>query len=164
LRSSVPKKSRFTSKELALLQAFKREHVSFLLVGLSAAALQGAPVVTQDIDVWIKDLGSAKFQKAVKSVGGFYVPSFGLHPPMIGGEGLELIDLITTMHGLKNFDDEYQQCRKIKISDTLTLPVLSLARILKSKKAVGRPKDKAVIPILQDVLQVIRAKKNENLF
>ena len=38
--------------ELRLLQALVRHEIRFMVVGFSAAALQGAPVVTQDVDLW----------------------------------------------------------------------------------------------------------------
>jgi hypothetical protein len=34
-----------------------RRKVKFMVVGLSAATLQGAPVVTQDVDLWFEKLG-----------------------------------------------------------------------------------------------------------
>ena len=46
----------FDDKEVAFLRELKRRKVQFMIVGLSAAALQGAPVVTQDIDLWFRDL------------------------------------------------------------------------------------------------------------
>ena len=42
--------------EVELLQSLIRHRVRFMVVGLSAAALQGAPVVTQDVDLWFEDL------------------------------------------------------------------------------------------------------------
>jgi hypothetical protein len=42
--------------ELELLKSLTDYDVRFMIVGLSAAAMQGAPVVTQDIDLWFEDL------------------------------------------------------------------------------------------------------------
>ncbi len=63
----------FSSKEISFLRELIKQGVEFILVGLSAAALQGAPVVTQDIDLWFKDLADPGIKKALKKVGGFYV-------------------------------------------------------------------------------------------
>ena len=41
----------FTEKEGRFLKELAKNKVRFMIVGLSAAALQGAPVVTQDIDL-----------------------------------------------------------------------------------------------------------------
>lgn len=149
-------KSPFTAKEFAFLRALREQKVPFLVVGLAAATLQGAPVVTQDIDLWIKDLGDSRFKRALKKVGGFYVPPWGLNPPLLGGEGLDLFDLVMTVHGLGTFDQEYRRRKTIKL-ETLSLPVLSLDRIIKSKRAAGRAKDKAALPVLEDALRTIKS-------
>ncbi len=151
------KKIPFTAKEIALFKALRKKRVPFLVVGLSAATLQGAPVVTQDIDLWFKDLSDSNFREALKTVGGIYVPSFGMNPPILGGEGFELVDIVTHMHGLKDFNYEYRRSKKIRLG-TLELQVLPLERILKSKKTLGRKKDIAVIPALQETLRTIQAK------
>jgi len=129
-----------------------------MVVGLSAAVLQGAPVVTQDVDLWFKDLSNPQFQDALRSVKGIYVPPFGANPPLLGGNGLELLDIVTTVHGLKSFNEEYAGSKKLKLG-RITVRVLPLARILKSKRSLKRKKDLAVIPILEDVLKTLRSKK-----
>ena len=45
-----------TDREQAFLRELVRRRVGFMIVGLSAAALQGTPAVTQDVDLWFKDL------------------------------------------------------------------------------------------------------------
>jgi hypothetical protein len=40
-----------SESELRLLASLLRHRIRFLVVGLSATALQGAPVVTEDIDL-----------------------------------------------------------------------------------------------------------------
>ncbi|MGB7747091.1 MAG: hypothetical protein WBN75_07380 [Verrucomicrobiia bacterium] len=39
-----------------------------MVVGLSAAALQGAPVVTEDIDLWFDNLSDPKLMQALVKV------------------------------------------------------------------------------------------------
>lgn len=41
----------FGEREIAFLAALRSARIKFLVVGLSAAALQGAPVVTRDVDL-----------------------------------------------------------------------------------------------------------------
>jgi hypothetical protein len=48
--------------ELRILGSLVRNKVRFMMVGLAAAALQGAPVVTEDVDLWFEDLHDAKEQ------------------------------------------------------------------------------------------------------
>ncbi len=55
----------FSASELGLLQALLKHKVRFMVVGLSAATLQGAPVVTQDVDLWFENLGEPKMRISV---------------------------------------------------------------------------------------------------
>jgi hypothetical protein len=41
----------FAESEVRLLTALLKARIRFMVVGLSAATLQGAPVVTQDVDL-----------------------------------------------------------------------------------------------------------------
>ena len=58
----------FTEQEEGFLRELVRQRVEFMIVGLSAAALQGAPAVTQDIDLWFKDLADPKLTNALDRV------------------------------------------------------------------------------------------------
>jgi hypothetical protein len=145
----------FTDKEAAFLKELVRQKVEFILVGLSAAALQGAPVVTQDIDLWFRDLSDVGIRKALVKVGGSYVPPFGLNPPMFAGNNLELFDIVLTMHGLENFDDEVKNTIEISLG-LVKVKVLLLERIIKSKEAAGREKDLLSLPVLKDALAATR--------
>ena len=46
----------FSENEIRLLGNLLKHKVRFMVVGLSAATLQGAPVVTQDVDLWFEKL------------------------------------------------------------------------------------------------------------
>lgn len=154
----MPKKEPFTSKETEFFKALNEQKVPFMIIGLSAATLQGAPVVTQDIDIWVKNLGDPEFAKAVRKVGGIYIPPFGMNPPQIAGEGLELLDLVVHVHGLKDFEKEYAKAIPIKIGK-LTIKALPLERIIASKENLGREKDQAVLPALRASMKVIKSQK-----
>ena len=71
--------------ELQLLESLHRHRVRFMIVGLSAAALQGAPVVTQDVGLWFEDLSDPRLGRALQAVGAAYAPPFGPNPPMLAG-------------------------------------------------------------------------------
>jgi hypothetical protein len=122
-----------------------------MLVGLSAAALQGAPVVTQDVDLWFEDLGDPGIGEALRDVGGAYGPPSKSNPPMFVGGGTELFDIVLTMHGIGTFAEEVQRSVEV-ILDEDALRVLPLDRILASKRAANRSKDRLVIPVLEDAL------------
>jgi hypothetical protein len=148
----------FTDREAALLRALVEEEVDFLIVGLSAAALQGAPAVTQDIDLWVADLSDPRFRRALRKAGVAYVAPTASTPPLLAGGGAELFDLVVHMHGLESFDREARRAVIVRLGD-VDVPVLPLERIIASKKATGRPKDVAILPALEDALRVIRSRR-----
>ncbi len=150
----------FSGEEIRFLEELAREKVDFIIVGLSAAALQGAPVVTQDIDLWIEHLDDEGFQRAIQTVGGAYVPPIGLNPPMLAGKAVRLFDLVLTLHGLDSFEEEAANALRVKIGSR-RVNVLPLDRIIHSKRTVNRPKDQMVIPVLEDSLKIIRSRKSK---
>jgi len=144
--------------ELRLLESLLRHKIRFMVVGLSAAALQGAPVVTEDVDLWIENLSDPKLMQALVKVGAAYIPPIGLNPPMLGGAGSEPFDVVIRMNGLGEFADEWKRAVEIKVGK-LRLKVLPLERILASKQAANRPKDRRVIPVLQNTICTLQTKK-----
>jgi hypothetical protein len=151
----VPENLIFTNKEIAFLRELKRHKVEFMLVDAAAAALQGAPVVTQDIDLWFEDMKDPGILTALRKSGGIMVPSFGQNPPTFAGDAVKLFDIVLTMHGLKSYEEEKKNSFEVALG-TLRVSVLDLARIIKSKETVGRPKDLLVLPVLRDTLKTLR--------
>lgn len=151
----------FSDREAEFLRELVKQGVLFMIVGLSAATLQGAPVVTQDIDLWFKDLSDPGIKKALKKVGGAFVPSIGLNPPMFAGKNVQLFDIVTSMHGLDSFETETTHTIELFLGN-FSVKVLKLARIIKSKEAIGREKDRLALPVLRDALATIKAlEKNK---
>ena len=74
-----------SESELRLLGSLVRHKIRFMVVGLSAAALQGAPVVTEAVDLWFENLNDPKLIPALRAVGAAYLPPFEFNPPMLGG-------------------------------------------------------------------------------
>lgn len=148
----------FTEKEAAFLKDLVRNQVPFMVVGLASAALQGAPLVTQDVDLWFKDLSDPGIRKALDKAGAVYVPPTGGHPPMFAGEGVELFDIVLRMDGLGSFAKELSQAVEVPLGRT-RIKLLPLARIIASKKAANRPKDRLSIPVLENALLAVESRK-----
>ena len=55
-----------TPAERALFSALRNREVRFLIIGLGAAVLEGAPVATQDIDLWFETLQSDQIALAAR--------------------------------------------------------------------------------------------------
>jgi hypothetical protein len=140
-----------TSAERALFAALEARGVRFMLLGLAAALLEGAPVATQDLDVWFENARDDRLRDAARDAGGFWISGFGMQPPAFGGTGLERIDVVLTAHGLDDFATEYAHAAT-HVVDGMTLRVLALPRIIASKRATNRAKDNAQLPILEATL------------
>ena len=81
---------------------------------------------------------------------------------MFAGDGIELFDIVIHMHGLGEFDVERKNTVKIPLGRT-KVHVLKLERIIASKKATGRKKDKLVLKVLSDALKAIQEREKRNL-
>jgi len=149
----------FTDRERAFLRELIRRDVDFMIVGLAAAALQGAPAVTQDIDLWFRDLAEPRLREALKKVGGVYVPPTASTPPMLAGKSVALFDIVLTMHGLGDFDEEIENAIEVRIG-RMKVKALSLERIIASKRAANREKDRLVLPVLEDAAAVLRDRRS----
>jgi predicted nucleotidyltransferase len=145
--------SAFTEGERKVLEALNRHGVHFMLVGLSAAVLQGANMATRDIDLWFEDISDPSIDLAIREAGGIWLSgTFGMRPPQIGGDPVgDRLDVVTHMHGLGKFEEELENTREVVI-DGIPLRVLLLRRIIESKRATGRNKDVAAIPALEEAL------------
>lgn len=151
-----------TPAERALLEALNALGVRYLIVGMSAALIEGAPGTTQDLDLWFGRIDGEQLNEAARRAGGLYTSGFGLQPPALGGEGLDRVDIVLTASGLDSFDREFIGAREYDL-DGVRVKVLPLDRVIVSKRAAKRPKDTAQIPMLEAALAALRAQgKREN--
>ncbi len=148
--------SALSPAERRLLGELSERGVRFMIVGMTAALMQGARGATEDIDLWFADLSDAQIAECVKTAGGVWVSaSFGMGPPRIGGHALgDRFHVVTHMSGLEDFDEESQHVVTYDI-EGLRLPVLDVRRILVSKRAAGRAKDKAAIEAIEDAVALL---------
>jgi hypothetical protein len=123
-----------------------------MIVGLSAAAMQGAPVLTEDIDLWFKRLDDPRLKDVLSELHiACASPSIEM-PPMFAGAGLTIVAIVLTMSGLGEFEEEMQNMLPLSVGGRL-VPVLKLERIIASKQAAGRAKDRLALPALLDALR-----------
>jgi predicted nucleotidyltransferase len=147
--------------EREFLQALNELGVHYMIVGVTAASIQGARVATEDIDLWFEDLGDARIGEAARRVGGIWVAGhFGMQPPALGGKLGDRFDVVLTLSGLQKFAAEYAQSKSVEI-DGVRVQVLSLARIIQSKRAANRPKDLAALPALEAALAVLEEEDRD---
>ena len=76
--------SALAKAERAVLEALNRHGVRFMMVGLSAAVLQGANTATRDIALWLEDSSDPRIGEAIREADGIWVSgSVGARPPQI---------------------------------------------------------------------------------
>jgi hypothetical protein len=139
-----------TSTELAFLKELSSLKVRYLIVGMGAAVLQGADAVTKDLDLWFESTTDSRIAEAAKAVGGVYV--WRSDPPMLAGADLNHIDIVYHCHGLRSFKEEYSESFRSSLR-TVSVKILPLERVIASKIAANRTKDRAVIPALRAALK-----------
>jgi hypothetical protein len=117
---------------------------------MSGAILQGVPATTLDTDFWI-DLPSRQYMRMLNLC-------HKLGAQLRANTVVDLSDGSTVnflyeVHGLRSFDCEYRKAKKVKWLGT-EVAVLPLERIYASKKFVGRPKDLAHLPVLEQTIKL----------
>ncbi len=130
--------------------ALDAEKIRFQLIGMSAAILQGVPVTTIDVDFWL-DLPARQYMRAVNV-------ARLLGAKMVRNTIVELADgtlvnFIFEVTGLKSFAAEFRKARKLDFQG-LTILVMPLESIRKSKAATMRPKDEAHIYYIDETLRL----------
>lgn len=144
-----------------VLKALRKVRLEAILVGNAGAALQGAPVMTQDIDFFVRDteLNRKKIRDLAELLGLSLYKRDEAISEVITAEGKELIiDFIFRLAPDQKYESIRARAKRIKIGDHFCL-VADLEDIIKSKKAAGRVKDIAVIKLLEDTLKVKKRLK-----
>lgn len=143
--------------------------VDIIVVGGVAAVLQGAPIVTFDLDV--------VHRRTAENVHRLFLVLEAVHAryrhdprdlapsePLLLGPGHHLLmtdhgplDVLGALADGLTYED--------LIADTVSLalpgvsvPVLSLSRVIEVKQAAGRPKDLAALPTLRAALDELRRR------
>jgi hypothetical protein len=121
-----------------------------------AAVRQGAPITTIDYDFWVR-LPKRQYVRLLAIVqrqGGtiltrtFYELSDGTQ-----------VNAIFEPDGLRSFETEYKLSSVAMLAGQ-RVRVLPLRRVIASKRASGRDKDLAVLPILERTLRLSRRLKS----
>ena len=126
--------------------------VRYMIVGMSAALLQGARGATEDIDLWFEHLGDPRIGEAAKRAGGFWVTRS--QPPILGGPLGERFDVVTSLSGIPDFAAEMKGALEEDLGG-VRVRVLPLARILTSKRAAARSKDEPGIRQIELALTIM---------
>jgi predicted nucleotidyltransferase len=127
-----------------------------VLIGNAAAALQGAPVTTVDFDFMFRKSSRnlQKLKALARALGATvlrpYYPASDLFR-VVRDDGLQ-IDFMGSIHGIRSFEGLRDRSTNLDIDDT-SIRIASLPDIIKSKKAARRPRDLAVLDVLERALE-----------
>ena len=139
-----------------------KHRLDAVLIGNAAAALQGAPVTTLDLDfMFRKTPGNLRKLRRIAAdldavVFMPYYPASQLYRISRDRDGLQL-DFMARLSGIRSFEGLRSRADTARFGDHI-LRVASLADIIKSKQAADRPQDRAVLPILKRTLRETRAR------
>ncbi len=166
------------------LRRFSETDTRVVLIGGMAAIAQGVPYVTQDIDFCYDDSAEnrARLIEALQSLQprlrvegmtddlarelGWRLDARALR----GAPNLTLqtdagpIDLLSRVTGLGGYAEVLRETVLLRI-DGQEIPVLTLAGLMKAKRAAGRAKDMAVLPLLESTLLMrdqVREKQGDD--
>lgn len=144
----------------ALAAELRNARVEAIVVGNVASILNGAPVLTQDVDLLVRDtpLTRRKLRQVASALGATAPqPLSGMtRSERIYGASVPIDILYDRMPGRLSFASVRLRARAAPVGGEV-LTVAALADVIKSKTAAGRAKDKAVLPILRDTLATRRA-------
>jgi predicted nucleotidyltransferase len=141
---------------LSVVAALEAVRLEAILIGNAAAAIQGAPVTTVDFDFLFRaaPVNLAKLKRFAARLDAVilrpYYPISALYRVMNDDRGLQA-DFMPAIHGVKSFNSLRSRAEKIELGGH-RLWVATLADIIASKRAAGRPRDKAVLEILEKTL------------
>ena len=141
----------------SVVAALAEVRLEAILIGNAAAAVQGAPVTTVDFDFMFRasPVNLAKLKKFARRMDAVilrpYYPVSALYRVMNDDLGLQA-DFMPVIHGVKSFNSLRSRADQVEFSGR-QLWVAHLADIIASKRAAARPRDKAVLDILEKTLR-----------
>jgi len=157
----------------AILDVLIKHNVKFVIVGGVSAVLQGAPVVTFDLDIVharepdnldrlvaaLEELGAhyREHTQQVLKPKASHLASPGHHLLMTSGGPLDLLGEVGDRQG---FSQLLGQTVEFEIGQGRRVKVLALGALIELKKRLGRDKDKAALAVLQRALEERNKRTN----
>lgn len=157
------------TKSFEVIELLTRHGVEFMVVGMTAGVLQGAPAVTFDLDIL--------YSRAENNVGRLMAALDELDAVFRGDARrlrpqtshlrspghkllttkLGIVDVLGSV-GNASYEDLLGDTVSLDV-EHMTVRVLALAKLIEVKRLAGRAKDLAVIPLLEATLARARHTK-----
>jgi predicted nucleotidyltransferase len=151
---------------ISVARALREQGLEAVLIGNAAAAVQGAPVTTIDIDFFIRKTPAnvTRLKGLAQALGAVlfkpFYPVSGLFRLSRDTDALQL-DFMTSLDGVGSFNSIRSRATAVDFGGE-KLWVADLADIIKSKRAAGRPKDLGVLHALEATLKEKEAQQGRN--
>jgi hypothetical protein len=149
---------------LGLLRTLLRHGVVFCVVGGVAALLEGAPILTLDLDVLYDKSADnlGRLLAALRELKAHYRESAGRHiePDLAKLETMRMQLLATDLGALEvmgaigadlTYQDLVGRTVQYQLAEAQVL-VLELGAVIETKEYANREKDRAVLPVLRQTL------------
>jgi hypothetical protein len=150
-----------------IIARLAQAQVEFVVVGGVSAVLQGAPITTVDLDICYRR-SPANLARLAAALAPLRPRLRGLPPDLNApfderalqqGTNFTLevadedLDLLAEMSAIGGYEQVLGEAKDLVVGDH-TVKVLSLAQLIVTKEAAGRPKDLAVLPVLRATLEL----------
>jgi hypothetical protein len=160
-----------------ILEVLERHGVDYIVIGGLAAEIRGSPYATRDVDV-TPSLERANLRRLAEALqeldAKLRIPNvdgpvefpldqhsfdWGTTWTFVTAHGY--LDIALLPDGTRGYDDLRRGATRERINETLEVSVAALADVIRSKEAAGREKDRAVLPILRQVLERSRERDRD---
>lgn len=133
-----------------------RHRMDVVLIGNAAAAIQGSPVTTMDLDFMFRKTPTNlnKLKRIADDLGAVVLrpcyPASQWHRVTRDRDGLQL-DFMAKIDGVRSFESLRSAASAVRFGEH-DIHVAALRDIIRSKEGAGREQDIAVLPILRRTL------------
>ena len=160
------------TKSFEVIELLTKHRVDFMVVGMTAGVLQGAPMVTFDLDILYSRapdnverlLPCLEQMDAVFRADPRRLRPTRSHLATAGHKllstSLGIVDVLGSLGDDVSYEDLLPDAVELS-AEGMVFRVLSLERLIEVKRAAGRPKDLAALPVLEATLARRRSTKLE---
>ncbi len=146
---------------LEILRLLAAKEIDFVVVGMVAGVLRGAPVTTVDLDI-VHERSVENVSRLLEVLGEIEATyrhdSRGLSPgeSHLVSPGHQLLstrlgdlDCLGTVGDSQTYDDLLARAPLLELAPGLVVRVIDLPTLIDLKEKAGRPKDLAALPVLR---------------
>jgi hypothetical protein len=147
-----------------ILEHLAAHEVDFIVVGMTAGILQGAPVTTVDVDIVHRRTPAnvARLLAALAALEAVYRHDARQLEPKeshLSGPGHQLLstrlgdlDCLGSIDEERGYEELLPKAEEMRLGSGQVIRVLNLPALIDAKQRSGRPKDLAALPVLRATL------------